>query len=127
VRATAQADGEALFLSFVASDGYTVTVNGKKAELIENDLQFLSVALEEGENVVEFTYSSPYVEYVGVGVVIAIIGLLVVAFIVKETKLVKVFSPLIALVGVGLALALVGFFMVYPTTIWVEKMLLWLA
>lgn len=127
VKATAQKDGEALFLSFVASDGYTVTVNGKKAELIENDLHFLSVALEEGENVVEFCYSSPYVEYVGVGAVFAIVGLLIVAVIVKETKLVKVFSTIIAIAGVALAVALVAFFMVYPTSIWIDKILLWLA
>ena len=127
VRATAQEDGECLFLSFVASDGYTITVNGKKAEVVENDLNFLSVKLEKGENVVEFTYSSPYVEYVGVGIVLSIMGLLVVAFILQETKLVKTFAPLIAFAGVVLALSLVGFFMVYPTTIWVDKVALWLA
>ena len=126
-RATAQADGECLFLSFVASSGYTVTVNGKPAELIENDLHFLSVALEEGENVVEFTYTSPYVERTGIGVVLAIIGLLVVAFIVQETKLVQTLSPLIAFAGIVLALALVGFFMVYPTTIFIEKVILLFA
>ena len=60
---TTAKEGECLFLNFVASKGYTVTVNGKTAELVDNDLKFLCVALEEGENTVVFTYSSPYLRY----------------------------------------------------------------
>ena len=79
-------EGEYLFLNFVASKGYTVTVNGKKAELIDNDLHFLSVALEEGENVVKFSYSSPYIKYFAAGIAAAVVALLAVALIVKKTK-----------------------------------------
>ncbi len=116
--------GECLFLNFVASDGYVVTVNGKEVELIDNDIKFLSVALEEGDNVVEFVYKTPYVKYMGVGVIGAIIGLLVVAFVVTKTKLIDWASPVIAWAGVILAIGLVAYFMIYPTSAWLVKLLL---
>ena len=118
--------GECLFLNFVASEGYTVTVNGKKAKLIENDLNFLSVALEEGENEVVFEYSSPYVKDMGIGVLLAAIGLLAVWLIVKKTKVVETLSPVIAWAGVLLTLAVLGFFMVYPTSVFIVKIFKWI-
>ena len=107
--------GEALFLNFVASEGYTVTVNGKKAELIDNDLKFLSVTLEGGENEVVFEYSTPYVKYMVVGVAGAVMGLLVVAFVVKKTKIVDWTAPVVAWTGIILATAIVAVFMLYPS------------
>lgn len=119
---TGAQEGEALFLNFVASKGYTVTVNGKKAELIDNDLKFLSVALEEGDNVVEFTYSSPYVTYMAAGVGISVVGLLAVAFVVQKTKFMQYTEKYISLAGMILAAAVVAFFMVYPTYVFVIKL-----
>ena len=120
-RVTAE-EGEALFLNFVASKGYTVTVNGKKAELIDNDLKFLSVALEEGENVVVFTYSSPYATYMAYGGAIALVGLLAVAFVVKKTKLMDVMAKYISWAGVALAVAVTAFFMIFPTCVFIIKL-----
>lgn len=97
--------GEYLFLNFVASKGYTVTVNGREAELIDNDLHFLLVAVDEGENVVRFTYSSPYVRYAAAGLAGAVVGLLAVALVVKKTKFMQKASSVIAWAGVSLALA----------------------
>ncbi len=115
--------GENLMLNFVAAKGYSVAVNGKKAELIDNDLKFLLVALEEGENEVVFTYSSPYVKYAAVGVGGGIVMLLAVAFVVKKTKWVEKCSPVIAWAGIALAVALVGFFMLFPTGVFLSKLL----
>lgn len=124
IKATVTAqEGEYLFLSFVASKGYTVTVNGKKAELVENDLKFLSVALEEGENEVVFTYSSPYVKYAVVGVAAAIMGLLIVALVMKKTKIVDKCAPVIAWAGIGLAVVVVAVFMIYPTGACIAKLI----
>ena len=114
--------GEALLLSFVASKGYSVTVNGKKAELIENDLKFLSVALEEGANEVVFTYSSPYVIYTAYGVCGAVVGLLLVAFVLQKTKLMDVLARYISWAGLALAIVVVGFFMIFPTSVFVMKL-----
>lgn len=116
-------EGECLFLNFVASKGYKVTVNGKEAQLIDNDLHFLSVKLEEGENVVVFTYSSPYVKYLAIGLAGAVAGLLVVALIVKKTKFMEKCAPVIAWAGVTLALAVVAFFMLFPTLVFLGKLL----
>ncbi len=122
---TAQA-GEYLFLNFVASEGYQVKVNGKAAELIDNDLKFLLVKLEAGENVVEFTYRSPYVSYALIGVCLAVVGLLVVAFVVKKTRLVAYLSPVIAWAGILLAAAVIAFFMLFPSVVWIVKLITFL-
>ncbi len=116
-------EGEYLFLNFVASKGYTVTVNGKAAELIDNDLKFLLVKLEAGENVVEFTYRSPYITYTLVGVCAAVIGLLVVACVVKKTRLVAYLSPVIAWAGILLSAAVIAFFMLFPSVVWIVKLI----
>ncbi len=120
-KVTAQA-GEDLMLNFVAVKGYSVTVNGKKAELIDNDLKFLLVALEEGENEVVFTYSSPYVKYALAGVGAGAVLLLLVALAVKKTKIVEVIAPVISWVGVLLAVGVVAFFMIFPTGVFITKL-----
>lgn len=124
IKASVKADaGEYLFLNFVASKGYEVKVNGKAAELIDNDLKFLLVKLEAGENVVEFTYRSPYVSYALIGVCAAVIGLLVVAFVVKKTRLVAYLSPVIAWAGILLSAAVIAFFMLFPSVVWILKLI----
>lgn len=118
--------GECLFLNFVASKGYTVTVNGKPRALIDNDLKFLSVELDEGENEVTFTYSSPYAKAMLLGVVGAVVGLFVVALIVKKTKFLELASPVISWAGVLLATGVVAFFMLFPSVVWVVKLIAWI-
>lgn len=116
-------EGEYLFLNFVASKGYKVTVNGKEAELVDNDLHFLSVALEEGKNVVKFTYSSPYVRYFAIGAAVSVAALLTVAFVVKKTRFMETASGVIAWTGVALAAGVVLFFMVFPVVAGAGKLI----
>ncbi len=113
--------GEDLLLNFVAVNGYEVTVNGKKAELVENDLNFLLVSLEEGENEVVFTYKSPYPKYMAVGLVAAVLGLLLVALLLKKTKVVEKLAPVIAWAGILIAVGVVAFFMLYPSGVFLSK------
>lgn len=115
-------EGECLFLHFVAIDGYRVFVNGKERSLIENDLKFLSVQLDAGENVVEFVYKSPLWKWAGLGVGVSIFGLLVVAFVERKTKIVDCVAVGIAWLGVALTLAVVAFFMLFPTMTFVVKL-----
>ena len=124
VRITAQKDGECLFMPFVASKGYTATVNGKSATLVENDLKLISVELEAGENVVEFVYSSPYAKYMAIGTVAAVLGLCVVAFVLKKTKLFTWSAPVISWAGIALSVGVMAFFMLYPTVVWLTKTVL---
>ena len=123
VKISAEKDGEALFMNFVASKGYTAYVNGKKAEFIDNDLHFISVALEEGENVVEFIYSSPYVKYAGLGVVVGALGLVAVWFVFKKTNFTDVIAPVIYWTAAILTVGIVAFFMIYPTSVCIIKLI----
>ena len=113
--------GESLLLNFVAVKGYSVTINGKKAELVDNDLKFLLVNLEEGENEVVFTYSSPYVKYALAGVIAGAVALVAVAFVLKKTKIMDKVSPVISWAGIVLSVGVVTFFMLYPTGVFMTK------
>ena len=113
--------GENLFLNFVASDGYRVYVNGKERQLVDNDLKFLCVQLDEGENVVEFSYRSPHWKTMGVGCLVALVGLCAVAF-VERTKFVEKLAPVIAWAGIGLTIAVVAFFAVFPSATFAVKL-----
>ncbi len=121
-KTTAEKDGEYLLLNFVASKGYDVTVNGKKAKLVDNDLKFLMVELEEGENVVHFTYSSPYVKYAGASLLVSLMAVALVLLLLKKTKILDKCAPVIAWAGIALGVALVAFFMIFPTGIFAAKL-----
>ncbi len=114
--------GENLLLSFVAAEGYTVTVNGRKASLIDNDLKFLLVALEEGENEVVFTYTSPYGRQALLGLLCGVVGLALVAAVLKWTKWAETLSPVIATAGVAVTIGVVAFFMLFPTGVFLTKL-----
>lgn len=124
VRITAQKDGECLFMPFVASKGYTAKVNGKNTELVDNDLKLISVELKAGENVVELTYSSPYAKYMAVGALLAVLGLCVVALVLKKTKLFTWTAPVVSWAGIALSVGVMAFFMLYPTVVWLTKAVL---
>ncbi len=115
--------GENLLLNFVAVKGYTVTVNGREAELIDNDLKFLSVALDEGENEVVFTYRSPYGKQALFGLICAVLGLLAIWAVLKWTKLFDRLAPVISWAGVILAVGVVAFFMIFPTGVLLTKII----
>ncbi len=124
ITATVTAEqGEDLLLGFVAAKGYSVTVNGKPAELIDNDLKFLQVRLNEGKNEVVFTYSSPYVKYALVGVCAGFALLCAVEIVVHKTKFMEKMAPVISWAGILLAVGVVAFFMLYPTGVFLSKLI----
>ena len=122
VKITAEA-GENLLLNFVASKGYRVFVNGEEKPLIENDLKFLCVALDEGINEVEFVYHSPYATYALIGVVGAVLTLLILVLVLKKTRIFAWVSGGISVAAIALSVALVAFFFLFPTTTWLVKLI----
>ena len=125
VRATVSAQaGQYLMIPFAAIDGYRVFVNGVETELCDNDLRFLCVALQEGENTVEFAYESPYPLYIWIGGISGILLLVLVWILVKKTEFFTKSSKVIGVLGVGLAGGVVAVFFVLPTGIFLSK---WVA
>lgn len=121
VKITAEA-GEHLLLNFVASKGYRVWVNGVERPLLENDLKFLSVALDEGENEVEFVYYSPYVTYALAGLCGAVLAIFAVALVLKKTSVLERCSAVISVLAIALVIALLAFFFLFPTVTWLVKL-----
>ena len=95
-------------------------------DLLDNDLKLLSVALEEGENVVVFTYKSPYVGYALVGFGGGLLAVVLLWLLMKKTKLIQHLEGVITWVGIAVAIAVVAFFMLYPTCVFIVKLLLML-
>ncbi|MBQ7373974.1 MAG: YfhO family protein [Clostridia bacterium] len=114
--------GKMLYLNYVNLDGYKVYVNGTERELKDNDLDIMLVDLDEGKNVVEIKYVSPYISYVLIGVMLGalIIALGVLAYKVKPIVFEKV-SVVIPYLAIGLALAITIFFFIYPIGIYISK------
>ena len=122
VSATVSAQaGQYLMVPFAAIDGYRVFVNGVETELCGNDLSFLCVALQEGENRVEFVYESPYGEYALWGFLLGAILLCVLGIILTDTRFFTQYSGIIGVVGVCLAGGLVAVFFALPTGVCLAK------
>ena len=114
--------GQYLYLNYVNLDGYEVKVNGKKTELVENDLDFMVIPLEEGENVVTVKYKSPYYKYILFGVIAG--GLIIALYFVLKKKtpfVLEKAEAVIPYMAYALAGALVLFFLVFPIFVFLYK------
>ena len=78
--------------------------------------------MEDGENVVEFTYASPYVKYMLIGGGVAVVALCALGFVLTKKKFIEGVAPVIAWAGISLAVVVVAVFMVYPTGACVAKL-----
>ena len=123
ITATVNAEeGEYLFVNYLAIKGYKCYVNGKRAELVENDLHFLVVELEEGENKVEFKYSSPYVKFILIGMLIGgALAFAVVMAMKYYEKLAKILEWIADVGSMLLAAGIFGFGFVYPFVVFIVK------
>ncbi len=122
VQVNAENADDRLLVNCMASKGYEVYVNGKRAQLEDNAVHFLLVDLEQGENTVEFIYKSPYITYMLISTAVAVVGLVAVAFVEKKTKLIEKCAPVISWLGIALATAVTAFFMLYPTVVAIVKL-----
>lgn len=122
-KVTAERDGECVFLNYVAIKGYKAYVNGKRVDLVKNGLNLIVVPLERGENEVRLVYSSPYFSYGGIGAAVAVVSLAVIAFILRRKQnWVEKCEKAVSVAAVVVAVVAVGFFMVFPTGVFVVKL-----
>ena len=120
---TASDDETALFLSYVALDGFIVTVNDKRIDLIQNDLKLMAVPLEKGENSVVIKYSTPYLKFAVFGLIGALLIGACIYFVTKKQKIFKAVAPVLTVMGYTLFVAVVGFFIIYPTALCLSKLI----
>ena len=114
--------GQMLFLSYVNLDGYKVYVNGTERQFKDNSLDLMMVDLDEGLNVVEIKYTSPYYKYILFGLVMA--GLIVaLAWLVYKKKPIVFDKISVALpyMAVALAIFVTIFFFIFPTAVCLKK------
>ncbi|MBR3864223.1 MAG: YfhO family protein [Clostridia bacterium] len=114
--------GEKIFLNYVALDGHTPYVNGKKVDFIENELNFMYFELEEGENNVKIVYQSPYVKFILIGIALAIIFAVAYYFLViRGRKFVRTFKNTIFYLGLAVGALVLVFFFVMPVCVCAYK------
>ncbi len=114
--------GQYLYLNYVDLEGYEVKVNGKKTALIENDLDFMIIELEEGVNNVTIKYRSPYYKYILFGIIAG--GLIVALYMALKKKMPFVLEKaeiVIPYMAYALTAALIAFFLVFPTFVFLYK------
>ncbi len=106
---------ENLFLNYVALDGHTAYVNGKKVEFVENELNFMYFELEEGVNDVKIVYKSPYIKFILLGIALAVVFAVAYYFLViRGRKFVRIFKTPVFYLGLAVAILIVAFFFVMP-------------
>ena len=97
-------------------------MNGKKVDFVENDLDFMIIELEKGENIVTIKYKSPYYKYILLG---ALAGGLIVALyfaLKKKAKFVlEKAEVVIPYMAYALAGILIGFFLIFPIFVFLYK------
>lgn len=114
--------GQYLYLNYVDLEGYEVKVNGKKTELIGNDLDFMIIELEEGVNNVTIKYKSPYYKYILFGIIAG--GLIVALYMTLKKKMPFVLEKaeiVIPYMAYALTTALIAFFLVFPMFVFLYK------
>lgn len=79
-----------VFFSVPYDDGWTATVNGKKAEIEKVNAGFMAVLVPAGESTIEFTYTTPGL-FTGIAVtvlsvLVLLIYLMIFIFFIKKAK-----------------------------------------
>lgn len=123
-QATAQNEGECVFLNYVALKGHKAYVNGKRVELVKNGLNMLVVPLEQGENQIEIVYSSPYVSYGLAGGIVAAAALVALWLLLhRKQNWVKKCEKAVSIAAVVVSVGVVAFFVFFPTVVFVVKLI----
>lgn len=121
VRCTAS-EGESLFLPISWDEGWTAAVNGKEVSLSRAAGNYLSLPLEEGDNLVELRYTPPGFQ---LGAGISAVGLLaVVLFLLYGKKRLTAWNGLkktavVLFTGASIGVALMVYF--FPLVIYILK------
>ena len=116
--------GQSLYLNYVDLEGYEVKVNGKKTKFVENDLDFMIIPLEEGENTVTIKYKSPYYKFIALGFIVG--GLIVALYVLLKKKAgfaLEKAEYVIPYMAYALAAVLLLFFIVFPIFVFLYKFL----
>lgn len=116
-------DNEYVFLSNVVLDASKVTINGKKAEFIENKAGLMIFKLKEGKNVVETSYTSPYPFIALVCAVVSALLIIGLTILRRKTKFLQNGKTQAFLYYASLALTviLVAFFIIFPLILFIQK------
>ena len=114
--------GKMLYFNYVNLDGYKVYVNGVERELKDNDLDLMLIDLDEGENVIEIKYTSPYIGYILIGLLLGalIFAICFLAYKVKPIVFEKV-SVVIPYLAILLAFFITVFFFIFPIGVYISK------
>lgn len=123
ISVTASAEeGEYLFLNYIALAGHSATVNGKAVDIDDNILGFMLIPLENGENSVVVSYSSPYVKYAVFGLIAALLVGFAYFILTKKTNIFGGgFAKVINIAALALCAVVVAVFMVFPLGVFVYK------
>lgn len=124
IKATAENDSTYVLLNYVSIDGFEATVNGHKAEVIDNAIKYILVKLDQGENTVVVTYKSPYYKYMAIGLVMSAVIITALYLLFKKfAKIGKMFYPMICALASFIAVVVFAFFYIYPSAVFIEKLL----
>lgn len=115
--------GQMLYLNYVNLKGYTAYVNGVERELKDNSLDLMLIDLDEGENAIEIRYKSPYISFILIGLVLAML-IFALAWIVYKVKPIvfEKISIVLPYAVIFVAVAVTAFFFIFPIGVYISKL-----
>ena len=113
-----------LMIPFIAIDGYSVTINGEKADFSNKLSTLMTFDLQSGENEIIIEFSNPYTKYIWIGaligIVVVIIGLLISKYYSKFNQKFQNGVLIAYYVFAGLMIA---YFFVFTTFVCILKLI----
>lgn len=113
-----------LMIPFIAIDGYSVTINGEKADFSNKLSTLMTFDLQSGENEIIIEFSNPYTKYIWIGaligIVVVIIGLLISKYYSKFNQKFQNGVLIAYYVFAGLMIA---YFFVFTTFVSILKLI----
>ena len=106
----------------MAIPGYKAKINGSNANLMENQLNFIVVDLQDGQNQIDLKYNSPYIIYIIFALILGAGLAAGVIFTFKYyNKVKKLFERVADIAADILAAGIFGFGFCYPFFLFIWK------
>lgn len=111
-----------LFVNCIDADGYDYKVNGNSVDSVKNDFNFMAVPVGADTESIDFTYTSPFIKFILLGIVLG--GIIVAGMILAfryYKKLKKAFEIVAPICALTLGFGIFGFGFFYPIVLFITK------
>jgi len=109
-----------VMLPYINIDGYTIKVNGKETQFTNKFLDFMTLELESGENLIEIEFKNPLLKWFIIGIIVSVI-LVILGIIIFRIRN-KFNDKFINATFNGFSIIYLFVFILFPTIVFLMKL-----